>query len=63
MVQPLEILLGGLATVPTVPIFINSVAPPFTPVHPLGAGLGKPKSGDGVTLHVVRVRVAQINYG
>ena len=32
MVQPLEILFGGLDTVPTVPFFINSVAPPFTPV-------------------------------
>jgi 2,3-dihydroxyphenylpropionate 1,2-dioxygenase len=43
MVQPLEILFGGLAAVPVVPIFINSVAPPFTPVHrvrTLGTAVG-----------------------
>jgi 2,3-dihydroxyphenylpropionate 1,2-dioxygenase len=33
MVQPLEILFGGLTAVPVVPFFINSVAPPFTPVR------------------------------
>src|SRR3954467_8712425 len=44
MVQPLEILFGGLETVPTVPFFLNSVAPPFTPVHrvrALGEALGR----------------------
>ena len=44
MVQPLEILFGGLDTVPTVPFFLNSVAPPFTPVprvRVLGEALGR----------------------
>ena len=48
MVQPLEILFGGLDTVPTVPFFINSVAPPFTPVHrvrALGEAVGRYLSG------------------
>ena len=48
MVQPLEILFGGLDTVPTVPFFINSVAPPFTPVRrvrALGEALGRYLSG------------------
>ncbi|MEU6261477.1 3-carboxyethylcatechol 2,3-dioxygenase [Streptomyces sp. NPDC047043] len=49
--QPLEILFGAVAAVPTVPIFINSVAVPLAPVrrvrrlgHAVGsalAGLGK----------------------
>lgn len=29
-VQPLEILLGGIDTVPTIPVFVNGVAEPFT---------------------------------
>ena len=48
MVQPLEILFGGLTAVPVVPFFINSVAPPFTPVHrvrALGEALGRYLSG------------------
>ena len=48
MVQPLEILFGGLTAVPMVPFFINSVAPPFTPVHrvrALGEALGRYLSG------------------
>jgi 2,3-dihydroxyphenylpropionate 1,2-dioxygenase len=48
MVQPLEVLFGGLDTVPTVPFFINSVAPPFTPVprvRVLGEALGRYLSG------------------
>jgi len=48
MVQPLEILFGGLDTVPTVPFFLNSVAPPFTPVRrvrALGEALGRYLSG------------------
>lgn len=32
-VQPLEVLFGGPAAVPVVPVFINSVAPPFTPIE------------------------------
>lgn len=31
--QPLEILFGGIDTVPTVPVFVNSVAVPFGPVQ------------------------------
>ena len=31
-VQPMEILYGDIAAKPFVPIFINSVAPPFTPI-------------------------------
>ena len=48
MVQPLEILFGGLTAVPVVPFFINSVAPPFTPVNrvrALGEALGRYLSG------------------
>ena len=48
MVQPLEVLFGGLTEVPVVPFFINSVAPPFTPVHrvrALGEALGRYLSG------------------
>lgn len=48
MVQPLEILFGGLDTVPTVPFFINSVAPPFSPINRvrlLGEALGRYLSG------------------
>ncbi|MEI7054780.1 3-carboxyethylcatechol 2,3-dioxygenase [Nocardioides sp. CCNWLW239] len=29
-VQPLEILFGGIDTVPTIPVFVNGVAKPFT---------------------------------
>lgn len=32
-VQPLELLLGGMAAKPVIPIFINSVAKPFCPIH------------------------------
>jgi 2,3-dihydroxyphenylpropionate 1,2-dioxygenase len=32
-VQPLEILLGGIATKPVIPIFINSVATPLCPMR------------------------------
>jgi 2,3-dihydroxyphenylpropionate 1,2-dioxygenase len=42
-VQPLEILFGGLRERPVIPFFINSVAPPFTPiarVRALGHALG-----------------------
>jgi 2,3-dihydroxyphenylpropionate 1,2-dioxygenase len=42
-VQPLEILYGSIAAKPVIPIFINSVAPPFTPlsrVRALGTAIG-----------------------
>lgn len=42
-VQPLEILLGGIDTRPVIPVFLNSVAPPFSPmsrIRKLGAALG-----------------------
>ncbi len=42
-VQPLEILLGGLDTRPVIPVFVNSVSPPFAPmarVRALGEALG-----------------------
>lgn len=32
-VQPLEVLFGGLDTVPIIPFFLNSVAPPFSPMQ------------------------------
>jgi 2,3-dihydroxyphenylpropionate 1,2-dioxygenase len=31
--QPLEILVGGLTATPTIPIFVNGVAKPFTPMR------------------------------
>lgn len=43
IVQPLEILFGAPDSVPVVPVFLNSVAPPFTPmerVRALGQALG-----------------------
>lgn len=46
--QWLEILFGGLTEVAVVPSFINSAAPPFTPVHrvrALGEVLGRYLSG------------------
>ncbi|GGJ30809.1 3-carboxyethylcatechol 2,3-dioxygenase [Streptomyces brasiliensis] len=42
-VQPLEILFGGIATVPTIPVFVNGVAKPFTRmsrVRRLGEAIG-----------------------
>jgi len=42
-VQPLEIVFGGFDRVPMVPVFINSVAPPFGPVRRirrLGSAIG-----------------------
>jgi 2,3-dihydroxyphenylpropionate 1,2-dioxygenase len=32
-IQPLDLLLGGIDKVPTIPIFINSVAKPFVPMR------------------------------
>ncbi|WP_448808472.1 3-carboxyethylcatechol 2,3-dioxygenase [Agromyces bauzanensis] len=43
-VQPLEILYGSITAKPVIPIFINSVAPPFTPlsrVRALGTAIGE----------------------
>ncbi|MET8255246.1 3-carboxyethylcatechol 2,3-dioxygenase [Micromonospora sp. NPDC005197] len=43
-VQPMEILFGDIAARPVVPIFLNSVAPPFTPlqrVRLLGEAVGR----------------------
>jgi 2,3-dihydroxyphenylpropionate 1,2-dioxygenase len=44
LAQPLEILFGGIAEVPLVPVFINSVAEPLSPVSRvrlLGEALGR----------------------
>lgn len=43
-VQPLEILFGGLDTVPVIPVFVNGVAPPFSPmrrIRELGELIGR----------------------
>ncbi len=43
-VQPLEVLFGGIANVPVVPVFVNGVALPLCPmsrVRALGAALGE----------------------
>lgn len=43
-VQPMEILYGDIAAKPLIPIFVNSVAPPFTPlqrIRLLGEALGR----------------------
>ncbi|EYT51864.1 3-(2,3-dihydroxyphenyl)propionate dioxygenase [Dietzia sp. UCD-THP] len=43
-VQPMEIIYGDITAKPLVPIFINSVAPPFTPVQRvrlLGESVGR----------------------
>jgi 2,3-dihydroxyphenylpropionate 1,2-dioxygenase len=43
-VQPMEIVFGDITAKPFVPIFINSVAPPFTPVQRvrlLGEAIGR----------------------
>lgn len=42
-IQPLEILFGGIDTVPTIPVFVNGVAKPFTRmrrVRQLGEAIG-----------------------
>ncbi|WP_017934588.1 3-carboxyethylcatechol 2,3-dioxygenase [Nocardioides sp. Iso805N] len=42
-IQPLEILFGGIDTVPTIPVFVNSVAKPFvrmSRVRRLGEAIG-----------------------
>jgi len=43
-VQPMELIFGDIAAKPVIPIFINSVAPPFTPlsrIRALGAAVGE----------------------
>ncbi len=43
-VQPMELMYGDIAAKPVVPVFINSVAPPFTPVkriRMLGESIGR----------------------
>jgi 2,3-dihydroxyphenylpropionate 1,2-dioxygenase len=43
-VQPMEIIYGDFTAKPVVPIFINSVAPPFTPltrIRQLGEAIGR----------------------
>jgi 2,3-dihydroxyphenylpropionate 1,2-dioxygenase len=43
-VQPMEVLYGDIRAKPLVPIFINSVAPPFTPIQRirlLGEAIGR----------------------
>ncbi|CAM3501161.1 3-carboxyethylcatechol 2,3-dioxygenase [Nocardioides dubius] len=42
-IQPLEILFGGIDTVPAIPVFVNGVAKPFTRmrrIRQLGAAIG-----------------------
>ncbi|MBM7516093.1 3-carboxyethylcatechol 2,3-dioxygenase [Nocardioides nitrophenolicus] len=42
-IQPLEILFGGIDTVPTIPVFVNGVARPFTRmrrIRQLGLAIG-----------------------
>lgn len=43
-VQPLDIIFGGIDTVPTVPVFVNGVAAPFVPmrrIRALGEAIGR----------------------
>jgi 2,3-dihydroxyphenylpropionate 1,2-dioxygenase len=47
-VQPMEILFGDITAKPFVPVFVNSVAPPFTPlqrVRLLGEAIGRHLAG------------------
>lgn len=47
-VQPMEILFGDITAKPFVPVFVNSVAPPFTPlqrVRLLGEAIGRYLAG------------------
>ncbi|MFC5948981.1 3-carboxyethylcatechol 2,3-dioxygenase [Pseudonocardia lutea] len=47
-VQPMEILFGDITAKPFVPVFVNSVAPPFTPVKRvrlLGEAIGRHLAG------------------
>ncbi|MGO4956931.1 3-carboxyethylcatechol 2,3-dioxygenase [Luteococcus sp. Sow4_B9] len=43
-VQPMEILFGGIDTVPTIPVFVNGVAGPFVPmrrIRAMGEAIGR----------------------
>lgn len=43
-VQPLEILFGGIDTIPTIPVFVNGVAGPFVPmrrIRQMGEAIGR----------------------
>lgn len=43
-VQPLDLIFGGIDTVPTVPVFVNGVAAPFVPmrrIRALGEAIGR----------------------
>lgn len=43
-VQPLEVIFGGIDTVPTIPLFVNGVAAPFVPmrrIRLLGEAIGR----------------------
>lgn len=56
MVQPLEILFGRADALPVVPVFVNSVAEPMTPVRrarQLGAAVGRAALGLGRRVLVV----------
>jgi 2,3-dihydroxyphenylpropionate 1,2-dioxygenase len=47
-VQPMEILFGDITAKPLVPVFVNSIAPPFTPVKRvrlLGEAIGRYLAG------------------
>ena len=47
-VQPIEIIYGDITAKPVIPVFINSVAPPFTPIariRALGEAIGKWAAG------------------
>lgn len=55
-IQPLDLLLGGIGHVPTIPIFVNSVAKPFVPMRRVRR-LGEVVGAFLVALHDERVLV------
>ncbi len=43
-IQPLEVIFGGIDTIPTIPLFVNGVAAPFVPmrrIRRLGEAIGR----------------------
>jgi len=43
-VQPMEVIFGGIDTVPTIPVFVNGVAGPFVPmrrIRAMGEAIGR----------------------